>query len=98
MVDDSTNATQQKYDYWVAFQDYALQNAQFAKNFKRSKSCTDHWMNFSVGSSSCHIAVLQIQKCDEIDVELYIDEDKDLYRTLFQNKDAIETDAGLTFD
>ena len=36
-------------------------------------------MNFSVGSSACHIAVSQIQKRNELDVELYISEDKDLF-------------------
>ena len=58
----------------------------------------DHWMNFSVGSSACHIAVSQIQKRNELDVELYISEDKDLFHSLFDNKEAIESDAALTFD
>lgn len=58
----------------------------------------DHWMNFSLGSSACHIDVSQIQKRNELDVELHISEDKDLFRSLFENKDAIETDVGLTFD
>lgn len=48
----SANETQQqRYDYWVAFQDYAFQNAQFAKNFNRRKPSMDHWMNFSMGRS-----------------------------------------------
>ena len=58
----------------------------------------DHWMNFSVGSSACHIAVSQIQKRDELDVELYISEDKELFQSLFSNTDAIEADSGLSFD
>ena len=96
---ESVNGTQQqRYDYWVAFQDYAFQNAQFANNFNRRKPSMDHWMNFGVGSSTCHIAVSQIQKRNELDVELYISEDKDLFHSLFQNKSAIESDAGLTFD
>lgn len=96
---ESANETQQrKYDYWVAFQDYAFQNAQFAKNFNRRKPSMAHWMNFSVGSSACHIVVSQIQKRDELDVELYISEDKDLFHSLFDNKDVIESDAGLSFD
>ena len=83
---ESANETQQqRYDYWVAFQDYAFQNAQFA-------------MNFSVGSSACHIAVSQIQKRNELVVEIYISEDKELFHSLFDKKDAIEADAGLTFD
>ena len=58
----------------------------------------DHWMNFSIGSSSYHIAVSQIQKRSAIDVELYIRDNKELYRALFENKDAIEANAGITFD
>ena len=89
---------QQRYDYWVAFEDFAFQNAQFAKNFNRRKPSTDHWMNFSVGSSACHIAVSQIQKRDELVVELYINEDKELFNSLLQHKDDIEATAGFSFD
>lgn len=89
---------QQRYDYWVAFQNYAFQNAQFAKNFKRRKPSTDHWTDFSVGSSACHIAVSQILKRNELYVELYINEDKELFHTLLENKKAIEDAAGLSFD
>lgn len=96
---ESANATQQqRYDYWVAFQDYAFQNVMFSKNFNRRKPSLDHWMNFGIGSSACHIAVSQIQKRNELDVELYIDEDKELFHSLFQNKAAIEADAHLSFD
>lgn len=89
---------QQRYDYWVAFEDFAFQNAQFAKNFNRRKPSTDHWMNFSVGSSACHIAVSQIQKREELVVELYINEDKELFNSLLQHKDDIEATAGFSFD
>ena len=55
-------------------------------------------MNFSVGSSACHIAVSQIQKRDELVVELYINENKELFRSLLQHKDDIEAIAGFSFD
>ena len=54
--------------------------------------------NFSIGSSACHVAVSKIQTRNELDVELYISEDKELFHSLFKNKDAIESDAGLIFD
>ncbi|PAF46904.1 hypothetical protein BKH46_05525 [Helicobacter sp. 12S02634-8] len=96
---ESINETQQqRYDYWVAFEDYAFKNPQFAKNFNRRKPSTDQWMNFSVGSSAYHIAVSQIQKRDELVVELYINEDKELFNSLLQNKDDIEAAAGFSFD
>lgn len=89
---------QQRYDYWVAFQDYAFKNTQFAKNFNRRKPNLDHWMDFSIGSSACHISVSQIQSRNELDVELYITEDKDLFQALFDKREEIEKDANLTFD
>ncbi|MCI8886452.1 MAG: DUF4268 domain-containing protein [Hungatella sp.] len=96
--DSISETQQQRYDYWVAFQDYAFQNGEFAKNFNRRKPSMDHWMTFSVGSSACYIMVSQIQRRNELDVELYISDDKDLFYSLRRNKDAIEADAGLTFD
>lgn len=96
---ESANATQQqRFEYWVAFQDYAFHNFQFANNFNRRKPSVNSWLNFSIGSSACHIGISQIQKRNELDVELYISEDKELFRSLLKNKAAIESDAKLTFD
>ena len=67
-----TNPTQQqRLEYWNAFNDYAFQNAEFAKLFNKRKPNTDHWMDFSIGSSACHISVTQIQKRNKVGVELY---------------------------
>ena len=98
-IKKSLNETEQnRYEYWVAFQDYALQNVNFANAFNRKKPSKYHSMRFSVGSSSCHIAVSQIQKKNELDVELWIDDDKDLFHSLFERKNAIESETGLKFD
>ncbi len=96
---DYANKTQQqRYEYWASFQEYAFKNNQFSKNFNRRKPSFNHWMNFSIGSSACHIAVSQIIKRDALDVELYIDEDKELFNSLLQNKKSIENEVGLAFD
>lgn len=89
---------QQRYDYWVAFQDYAYQNPQFSANFNRRKPSLNHWMDFSINSSVCHIAILQVQKRNELVVELYINDDKELFRTLLANRGSIEFETGLIFD
>ena len=95
----SANSTQQqRLEYWQAFNDYAFQNAEFNKVFNKRKPTTDHWMDFSIGSSACHIAVSQIQKRNAIDVELYINDDKELFRSLFLHKDEIELVMGVTLD
>ena len=55
-------------------------------------------MDFSIGSSACHIAVSQIQKRNAIDVELYINDDKELFRNLLLHKDEIESVMGFALD
>lgn len=87
----SANSTQQqRLEYWRAFNDYAFSDANFSRIFNKRKPTTDHWMDFSIGSSACHIAVSQIQKRKAVDVELYINDDKELFKSLFAHKDEIE--------
>lgn len=93
---ESANGTQQqRYDYWVAFQDYVFQNAQFAKVFKRRKPSTKHWMNFSIGSSDCYISVSQLLNKNEINVCLYIPDNMELYESLLANRESIDKAADI---
>lgn len=96
---DSANETQQqRYEYWIAFQDYAFSNSTFSKEFKRRKPSYDHWMNFSIGSSACQIAVSQIRKSNNLIVEIYINDNKDLFSLLEENKDEIENVIGYSLE
>ena len=77
-MSEFTNIKQQlRYDYWVVFEDCTFKNPTFSKHFRRRKPSKNHWMNFSIASSACHIAVSQIQKKNELNVELFISEDTD---------------------
>jgi hypothetical protein len=89
---------QARYDYWVAFNDYAFQNNAFAKQFNKRKASTDHWMTFSVGSSACHISMSQIRKYNHALVEWYISDDKELYHKFYSNKAAIEQEMGVQLE
>lgn len=94
-----TNASQQlRYDYWAAFQDYAFQNTRFSRSFRHRKPAKDYWMSFAIGSSECHIEASQIHKRNELSVELYIDLNKDLFRSLYAMRETIEAEADLSFD
>ena len=95
----SANSTQQqRLEYWQAFNDYAFSDANFSRIFNKRKPTTDHWMDFSIGSSACHIAVLQIQKRKAVDVELYINDDKELFKSLFAHKDEIEKNMEMELE
>ena len=96
---ENVNETEpQRLDYWTAFQDYAFQKKPFAKNFKRRKPSTDNWFDFSIGSSACVIRITQIRQRNELGAEIWIHNNKNLFRTLYEKKDAIESGTGLTFD
>ena len=94
----SNPTQQQRLEYWQAFNDYAFKDANFANVFNMRKPTTDHWMDFSIGSSACHIGVTQIQKRSAIGVELYINDDKELFKRLFAHKSEIESDMGMVLD
>lgn len=89
---------QQRLEYWQAFNEYAFKDKNFSKAFNMRKPTTDHWMDFSIGSSACHIGVTQIQKRSVIGVELYINDDKELFKTLFAYKAEIEADMGMELE
>lgn len=89
---------QQRLEYWQEFNDYAFQNAEFEKAFNKRKPTTDHWMDFSIGSSACHISVTQVRKSNQIGVELYISDDKELFKNLYLHKDEVESAVGVVLD
>lgn len=94
----ATDTQRQRYEYWQLFQEYAFKNPDFAKAFHRRKPSTDHWLTFAVGVSSCKISVAQIKKRNEINAELLIDDDKELFDVLYSNKEQIEKESELNFD
>ena len=94
----SSPTLQARYDYWIAFNDYAFEHPGFAKAFNKRKASTDHWMSFSIGSSVCHIDICQIRKYNNVLVELYISDDKELFHKLFEKKDKIEEELGFTLE
>ena len=89
---------QQRLEYWQAFNDYAFEKKEFAKEFNKRKPTTDHWMDFSIGSSACHIGVTQIQKRNAIGVELYISDDKELFKSLSAHQAEIESVMGIALE
>jgi hypothetical protein len=55
-------------------------------------------MDFSIGSSAAHIGVTQIQKRNAIGVEFYINDDKELFKSLFAHKEDVESIMGIELD
>lgn len=94
----TTDVMQKRLEYWTAFNEYAFNNKAFASAFKKKKPSTDHWMVLTIGSSECHIALLQVRKEGKIFVEFYIYENKELFHSLFEKKEEIESEIGSELD
>ncbi len=91
-------AKQFRLEYWTAFNEHAFADTAFAKNFKKRKPGTDHWMTLSLGSSAYHLDILTLKKRNAISVELYINDDKSIFHKLLKYHDVIESDLGLSLD
>jgi hypothetical protein len=94
----SDPAMQFRLEYWTAFNEYAFTKPVFAKNFKRRKPGTDHWMTLSLGSSAYHLDILTLKKRNAVSVEFYISDDKSIYHKLLPHREEIETDIGFALD
>ena len=94
----SDPAKQFRLEYWTAFNEYVYTKQDFAKNFKRRKPSTDHWMTLSLGSSAYTLDILVLKKRNAVCVEFYINDDKSIYHKLIQHKDEIETEVGVALD
>ena len=98
-VSEGMNETERKrLDYWTAFLDYAYRNTDFAGKFRRVNPSDNHYLDFRIGHAAAHIAVNMVQRRNELEAELYIWDDKNLFRHLEANRDAIEADCGLSFE
>lgn len=91
----SSETQQRRYEYWVAFQDRAFQDPEFSREFKRRKPSTDHWLDYSIGSSECYISVTQVRNKKQLTVGLYIPNNKDLYDSLEFHQEDINQEAGI---
>lgn len=94
-----TNETEQlRLDYWQAYLNYLAKKKPYPAKIKPAKAATDHWLSHYFGTSLCHIVANQIQKRNEIIVEIYISDNKEFYRKLYAQKADIESKLGFELD
>lgn len=85
----------ERLEFWNAFNEVLISRG---KPFNVRKATTDHWYDVAIGVSGVHVSLTLVNKEGCIGVELYINDDKELYDSLFDNKDEIENKLGLQLD
>lgn len=80
-----------RQEFWTQFNDVIDQRG---KPFNKRKATTDHWYNVAVGSSQCYIAIDLVNKEHKIRVSLWVPDNKELFDSFAEHKDAIEEAIG----
>ena len=85
----------ERVEFWNQFNDALVEKG---KPFNVRKATTDHWYDVAIGTSLAHIAINLVNKESNIVVELYINDNKELFDKLFENKNGIEEELGFKLD
>lgn len=93
-----TTTEQDRYDYWAAFKNYAFSNQAFERAFKPRKTSYDHWMAFSIGTSRCHLELIQNRRDGLLSAQMLIPNDKELFYHFEKHKEQIEAIVGKKLD
>lgn len=90
---DELNKSQaERLIFWEQFNQLIFERG---KPFNIRKVTTDSWYDIAVGSSEAHISVDLVNKDKMIGVGLYINDNKDLFDNLYENKEDIESELGI---
>lgn len=81
--------------FWEQFNQILIERG---RPFNVRKATTDHWYDVAIGSSIAHIAIDLVNREKRICVQLYINDDKELFDELLEEKDIIEENLGFKMD
>ena len=95
-TDGELNQSQsERLMFWEQFNEVVIARG---KPFNLRKASTDHWYDVAVGVSSAHVAINLVNKDNNVVVELYINDDKELFDSLYEKKEEIEEKLGFSLD
>ena len=76
-----------RLEFWTKFNEVLVQRG---KPFNVRKPSTDHWYDFTIGNSKCHLSLDLVNKDGFIRVNMWIPDSKEQYYAFEENKDSIE--------
>ncbi len=85
----------ERIEFWTQFNEVLVERG---KPFNVRKPTTDHWYDIAIGTSDAHVSLTLVNKDGCVGVELYINDNKDLFDKLLSFKEEIEETLGLKLD
>ena len=92
---DMNKTLSERLKFWTKLYDVIISRG---KPFSIKKASTDHWCDVSIGTGKAHICITLVNREGFIGVELYINEDKELFDYLYSQKEEIEKGLPLSLD
>lgn len=90
---DNLNKSQsERLEFWSRFIEILIDRV---KPFNIRKVTTDHWYDIALGTSEAHVSINLVNKGSIVCIDLYINDNKELFDNLYLKKDIIEVDLGF---
>ena len=90
---DNLNKSQsERLEFWNKCNEVVEQNG---KPFNIRKATTDHWYDVALGTSEAHISINLVNKSSYVVIDVYINDNKELFDKLMDKKDIIESELGF---
>lgn len=86
-----------QYNFWRALVDYA-ENTDFRHQFLQRKAHPQNWFDLGIGMSGAYIMLTVNSQKETIGAEIYIPDDKELFKSFFENKEKIENALGFSLE
>ena len=92
---EMSKSQSERLEFWTEFNDCI---AERGKPFNIRKATTDHWYNVSVGTSEAAISITLVNKENYVGLEFYISNNKDLFDSLYAQREKLEEELGMKFE
>lgn len=68
------------------------------KPFNVRKATTDHYYDVALGTSEAHTSITLVNKINSIGIEVYINDNKEMFDKLYSEAEAIHDELGVTLE
>lgn len=95
---DSSELTRiqaERMEFWTLLNETL---SELGKPFNPRKVTSEHWYNVALGTSEAHLSISLLNKSNEIAVEVYIPDSKNLFDRLKEYREQIKTELDFDLD
>lgn len=85
----------ERLTFWNRFNEVLISKN---KPFNVRKATTDHWYDVALGTSEAHISITLVNKMKSIGIEVYINDNKELFDKLYSEAEAIQDELGFIME